>query len=156
MRRIAQRFEGEARSHRAVAGPTASAAKPLVPCSEENHRIQRGAEPANILRINTCIRSDGRTNVRSLKSIYEQCRSAGLVESQPQCSAMFNRTGSWLSSMLAREGERRVSTEALLSFYFSLADLRMPTAGQLTAKQIDAIGTLRAELWNEIASRVRR
>ncbi len=46
--------------------------------------------------------------MKTLRAIYEECRAVGLVETQPECSAMFGRTGNWLSSMLSRENERRI------------------------------------------------
>lgn len=91
--------------------------------------------------------------MKPLREIFEQCRSIGLVDSQPECSRMFGRTGSWLSSMLAREEERRISTEALLAFYFSLAQTSYTAA--MASPQIQAIDALRADIWSEIARRVR-
>lgn len=89
--------------------------------------------------------------MRPLRAIYEQCKIAGLVSSQPECSALFGRTESWLSSMLAREGERRVSSEALLAFYFSLTRAEQEPN---TRQRLDIIRQMRAETWAEIAGRL--
>jgi hypothetical protein len=56
--------------------------------------------------------------------------------------------------MLARAHERRVSTEALLAFYFNLASISH--SASMTDWQIHTIDGLRTELWNEIARRVRQ
>lgn len=91
--------------------------------------------------------------MRSMSEIYEQCREIGLTDSQRDFSSLWGRAESWFSSAMTRQHERRISTEALLAFYFSLADVRFST--DPTADQVNVIGGLKSELWNEIASRVR-
>ncbi|MBR9972051.1 hypothetical protein [Magnetospirillum sulfuroxidans] len=87
-----------------------------------------------------------------MSEIYEQCRNIGLTDSQRAFSYMWGRADSWFSSAMTRQHERRISTESLLAFYFSLAEVRF---SNLTAKQLGVISNLKSELWNEIASRVR-
>lgn len=90
--------------------------------------------------------------MRSMEEIYEQCREIGLTDSQRNFSSLWGRADSWFSSAMTRQHERRISTEALLAFYFSLADIR---SSNPTAEQMNVISSLKSELWNEIASRVR-
>lgn len=91
--------------------------------------------------------------MRAMNEIYEQCRNIGLTDSQRAFSSMWGRADSWFSSALARQHDRRISTEALLAFYFSLADVRF--SSDPTADQVNVISGLKSELWNEIAARVR-
>lgn len=91
--------------------------------------------------------------MESMSDIYERCRQIGLTNSQRAFSQMWGRAESWFSSAVTRQHERRVSTEALLAFYFSLADVRFSTTP--TAEQVNVISSLKSELWNEIASRIR-
>lgn len=91
--------------------------------------------------------------MRSMSEIYEQCRNIGLTDSQRNFSAMWGRADSWFSSAMTRQHERRISTEALLAFYFSLADVHF--SSDPTAEQVSVIGSLKSDLWNEIANRVR-
>lgn len=91
--------------------------------------------------------------MRAMNEIYEQCRNIGLTDSQRDFSAMWGRADSWFSSAMTRQHERRISTEALLAFYFSLADVRFSSTP--TAEQLHGISQLKSELWNEIANRVR-
>ncbi|HIJ39063.1 MAG TPA: hypothetical protein HPP80_09225 [Rhodospirillaceae bacterium] len=89
-----------------------------------------------------------------MNEIYEQCRDAGLIRSQREFSGMWGRAESWFSSTVSRQ-ERRISTEALLSFYFSLADVQFSADSVNGQKQVAVIGKMREELWKEISSRVR-
>jgi len=90
--------------------------------------------------------------MRSMSEIYDQCRAIGLTDNQRTFSKMWGRADSWFSSAMTRQHTRRISTEALLAFYFSLAET--PVSG-LPPEQLHAISNLKSELWNEIASRVR-
>lgn len=90
--------------------------------------------------------------MRSMNEIYEQCRDIGLTDSQRDFSRLWGRAESWFSSAMTRQHERRISTEALLAFYFSLADVQFTTP---TSDQVNGISQLKSDLWNEIASRVR-
>lgn len=90
--------------------------------------------------------------MKSMCEIYQQCRDIGLTDSQRDFSAMWGRADSWFSSAMTRQHERRISTEALLAFYFALADVRYSNP---TAEQLNVISGLKADLWNEIAARVR-
>ena len=91
--------------------------------------------------------------MRAISEIYEQCRDIGLTDSQRDFSTLWGRADSWFSSAMTRQHERRISTEALLAFYFSLADVRF--SSDSTAEQLNVISNMKSELWNEIASRVR-
>ena len=91
--------------------------------------------------------------MRAISEIYEQCRDIGLTDSQRDFSTLWGRADSWFSSAMTRQHERRISPEALLAFYFSLADVRF--SSDSTAEQLNVISNMKSELWNEIASRVR-
>jgi hypothetical protein len=93
--------------------------------------------------------------MRTMTEMYELCRDAGLTENQRHFSSMWGRQESWFSSTLSRQDQRRVSTEALLSFYFSLADVQFSTDSVKGQKQVEVIEKMREELWREISSRVR-
>lgn len=94
--------------------------------------------------------------MRSMQKMYYECQSMGLVSNQREFSAqMWRRSENWFSSTLSRQQERRLSTEALLSFYFSLTDAGCRYDIRADPAHVHAVGQMRAEIWNEIAARVR-
>ena len=87
--------------------------------------------------------------MRPLNDLFEECFALGLTTSQRDFGRrLWNRSENWFSSTVSRE--RRLSTESLLRFYFSLASMRLNGPDHA-----DALDRLRSEIWQEIASRVR-
>lgn len=87
--------------------------------------------------------------MRTLDDMFKECFALGLTTSQMDFSRRFwCRSENWLSSTLSRN--RRLSTESLLRFYFSLASMRLDRPDH-----VSALDRLRSEIWQEIGSRVR-
>ncbi|MCR6631385.1 MAG: hypothetical protein NVV74_15805 [Magnetospirillum sp.] len=93
--------------------------------------------------------------MRSIQEIFDMCVTLKLTTSQGDFSRLWGRAESWFSSALSRQAERRLSTEALLAFYFSLVEAEQHSDGNLDHGRITAIRQLRLEIWSEIAERVR-
>lgn len=93
--------------------------------------------------------------MRLMQGFFDTCVSVGLTSSHRDFSRLWNRAESWFSSALSRQHERRLSTESLLAFYFTLADAERHPNVMRDHGRADAVRQMRVEVWDEIADRVR-
>lgn len=91
--------------------------------------------------------------MRSMQELYDICVSIGLTRGQREFSRLWGRAESWFSSALARQRDRRLSTESMLTFYFSLLDAERHPDVVLDHGRLEAVRQMRSEIWGEIARR---
>lgn len=93
--------------------------------------------------------------MRSMQELFDTCVSVGLTSSHRDFSRLWGRAESWFSSALSRRHERRLSTESLLAFYFSLIGAERHPDVMRNHSGVNAVRQMRVEVWGEIADRVR-
>lgn len=91
--------------------------------------------------------------MRSMQELFDTCVSVGLTSSHREFSHLWNRAESWFSSALSRQHERRLSTESLLAFYFSLLNAERHSDVMRDHGRANAVRQMRTEVWDEIARR---